>query len=221
MSAYRTRVVIVDDHAIFRAGVRAELAEACEIVGEAGDVADALRVIDRTEPDVVLLDVHIPGGGGVAVLENLGGVRRRPSVLALSVSDAVEDVVGVVRAGALGYVTKTIAGPDLIDAIERTRDGDPVFGPRLAAYVLKAFSADEPTDDGLDRLTPREREVLLHLARGYAYKQIAVRLDISPRTVESHVGAVLRKLQLSSRYEISHWAASRGILDDPEPEPAA
>lgn len=221
MSAYRTRVVIVDDHAIFRAGVRAELAEACEIVGEAGDVADALRVIDRTEPDVVLLDVHIPGGGAVAVLESLGGVRRRPSVLALSVSDAVEDVVGVVRAGALGYVTKTIAGPELIEAIERTRGGDPVFGPRLAAYVLKAFSTEEPTDDGLDRLTAREHEVLLHLARGYAYKQIAMRLEISPRTVESHVGAVLRKLQLSSRYEISHWAARRGILDDAEPEPAA
>lgn len=217
MSAYRTRVVIVDDHAIFRAGVRAELAEACEIVGEAGDVGDALNVIDRSEPDVVLLDVHIPGGGAVAVLESLGGVRRRPAVLALSVSDAVDDVVGVVRAGALGYVTKTIAGPELVAAIERTRNGDPVFGPRLAAYVLKAFSADEPAEDDLDRLTPREYEVLLHLARGYAYKQIAARLEISPRTVESHVGAVLRKLQLSSRYEISHWAARQGILDDTEP----
>lgn len=216
MSAYRTRVVIVDDHAIFRAGVRAELSEACEIVGEAGDVANALTVIRYTEPDVVLLDVHLPGGGAVAVLTGLTDVPRRPSVLALSVSDAAEDVVGVIRVGALGYVTKTIAGPDLVAAIECTRDGDPVFGPRLAAYVLRAFSADEPADD-LDRLTPREREVLLHLARGYAYKQIAARLEISPRTVESHVGAVLRKLQLSSRHEVSHWAARRGILDDAEP----
>lgn len=213
MSAYRTRVVIVDDHAIFRAGVRAELAEACEIVGEAADVADALTVIRHAEPDVVLLDVHLPGGGAVAVLAGLGDAARRPSVLALSVSDAAEDVVSVIRAGALGYVTKTIAGPDLVAAIEQTRDGDPVFGPRLAAYVLREFSADQPADDHLDRLTPREHEVLLHLARGYAYKQIAVRLEISPRTVESHVGAVLRKLQLSSRHELSHWAARRGILD--------
>lgn len=217
MSAYRTRVVIVDDHAIFRAGVRAELAEACEIVGEAADVAEALTVVRYAEPDVVLLDVHLPGGGAVAVLEGLRDAPRRPSVLALSVSDAAEDVVGVIRAGALGYVTKTIAGPDLVAAIERTRDGDPVFGPRLAAYVLREFSADEPADDDLDRLTPREREVLLHLARGYAYKQIAVRLEISPRTVESHVGAVLRKLQLSSRHEVSHWAARRGILDEADP----
>lgn len=220
MSAYRTRVVIVDDHAIFRAGVRAELAEACEIVGEAGDVSEALLVVGRTEPDVVLLDVHLPGGGAVAVLDGLAAhARRRTSVLALSVSDAAEDVIAVIRAGALGYVTKTIAGPELVDAIERTRDGEPVFGPRLAAYVLRAFSADEQTaaEDDLDRLTPREREVLMHLARGYAYKQIAVRLEISPRTVESHVGAVLRKLQLSSRYEISHWAARRGILDEADP----
>lgn len=219
MSAYRTRVVIVDDHAIFRAGVRAELAEACEIVGEAADVEETLAVVRRTEPDVVLLDVHLPGGGAVAVLEGLDGTARRcPSVLALSVSDAAEDVVAVIRAGALGYVTKTIAGPDLVEAIERTRDGDPVFGPRLATFVLQAFSAgaDEPPDD-LDALTPREREVLMHLARGYSYKQIALRLEISPRTVESHVRAVLRKLQLSSRNEVSHWAARRGILDEADP----
>lgn len=214
MSAYRTRVVIVDDHAIFRAGVRAELAEACEIVGEAGDVEEALAVVRRTEPDVVLLDVHLPGGGAAAVLDGLAGDGKRPSVLALSVSDAAEDVVAVIRAGALGYVTKTIAGPDLVAAIERTRDGDPVFGPRLAAFVLQAFSTDAAAaEDDLDRLTPREREVLLHLTRGYAYKQIALRLEISPRTVESHVGAVLRKLQLSSRHEVSHWAARRGMLD--------
>lgn len=213
MSAYRTRVVIVDDHAIFRAGVRAELAAACEIVGEAEDVAEALTVVARTEPDVILLDVHLPGGGAVAVLDELPDGPRRPRVLALSVSDSADDVVGVIRAGALGYVTKTIAGPELVNAIERTREGEPVFGPRLAAYVLRAFTAEEPNENDLDRLTPREREVLMHLARGYAYKQIAARLEISPRTVESHVGAVLRKLQLSSRYEISHWAARNGILD--------
>lgn len=219
MSAYRTRVVIVDDHAIFRAGVRAELAEACEIVGEAGDVAEALAVVQRVEPDVVLLDVHLPGGGAVAVLEGLPETPgRRPSILALSVSDAAEDVVGVIRAGALGYVTKTIAGPDLVAAIERTRDGDPVFGPRLATFVLQAFGTGKDTaEDDLDRLTPREREVLLHLARGYTYKQIAARLEISPRTVESHVGAVLRKLQLSSRHEVSHWAARRGMLGGADP----
>ncbi|WP_040600253.1 response regulator [Patulibacter medicamentivorans] len=215
MSAYRARVVIVDDHAIFRAGVRAELAAACEVVGEAGDVGEALAVIRRTEPDVVLLDVHLPGGGGVAVLEGLPGLDRRPSVLALSVSDAAEDVVAVIRAGALGYVTKTIVGDALVAAIDRTREGEPVFGPRLAGFVLQAFSGagDAEQEDDLDRLTPREREVLLHLARGYAYKAIALRMEISPRTVESHVGAVLRKLQLTSRHEVSHWAARRGMLD--------
>jgi DNA-binding NarL/FixJ family response regulator len=214
------RVVVVDDHQLFRAGVRAELANHCEIVGEAATPAEAIAVIGETHPDIVLLDVHLPEGGGLAVLHALATTPDPPRVLALSVSDAAEDVVPMIRAGALGYVTKTIDTLALVEAVQQVAAGDAYFSPRLAAFVLQAFSAPEPpaeaaaaaAEDPLRTLTPREREVLHHLARGYAYKRIALRLGISARTVESHVGAVLRKLQLSSRHEISHWVASRGLI---------
>jgi DNA-binding NarL/FixJ family response regulator len=220
----RLRVVVVDDHHLFRAGVRAELADHCDVVGEAADPAQALAVIAARAPDVVLLDVHLPDGGGVAVLEGLPALAWDgpiPAVLALSVSDAADDVVPVIRAGALGYVTKTIDTAELVAAIERVAAGDAYFSPRLAAFVLQAFSHPEPpqtSEPGLDALTAREREVLHHLARGYSYKQIGARLGISARTVESHVGGVLRKLQLTSRHEVTHWAAARGLIapDDPD-----
>ena len=186
-------------------------------MGEAATPAEAAAVIASAQPAVVLLDVHLPGGGGVAVLDALAGVPRPPAVLALSVSDAAQDVVPMIRAGALGYVTKTIDTDELIAAIRRVAAGDAYFSPRLAAFVLQAFSAEEPAageDDALQSLTPREREVLHHLARGYAYKRIAQRLGIGTRTVESHVRSVLRKLQLSSRHEVSHWAATRGLIED-------
>jgi DNA-binding NarL/FixJ family response regulator len=221
----RRRIVVVDDHHLFRAGVRTELAAHCDVVGEAADPAQALVVIATTRPDVVLLDVHLPDGGGVSVLEGLAGVcgdDDPPAVLALSVSDAAADVVPMIRAGALGYVTKTIDTEELVAAIERVAAQDAYFSPRLAAFVLQAFSTPvqaEAPEPGLESLTAREREVLHHLARGYAYKQIGVRLGISARTVESHVGAVLRKLQLSSRHEVAHWAAARGLIDHSEPEP--
>ena len=217
MTAPRLRVVVVDDHQLFRSGVKAELSADCEVVGEAGAPAEAIAVIAATAPDVVLLDVHIPDGGGVAVLRALQGTDQPPAVLALSVSDAAEDVVPMIRAGALGYVTKTIGAAELVAAIARVAAGDAYFSPRLAAFVLQEFSAPEPAreqDPSLETLTPREREVLHHLARGYSYKRIGARLDISARTVESHVGAVLRKLQLTSRHEVAHWAASRGLIDD-------
>lgn len=207
------RVVLVEDHALFRAGVRAELAAHHDVVGEASTPAEAIAVIASTKPDVVLLDVHLPEGGGVAVLEALGG-DGGPKVLALSVSDAAEDVVPMIRAGALGYVTKTIDTAELLSAIDTVAAGEACFSPRLAAFVLQAFSAPVQPPSELEALTPREREVLHHLARGYSYKRIALRLGISVRTVESHVGAVLRKLQLSSRNEVSHWAASRGLVTD-------
>ena len=216
MSARRLRVVVVDDHHLFRAGVKVELLEHCDVVGEAADPAEAMATISETSPDVVLLDVHIPDGGGVAVLGVLQQRASPPAVLALSVSDAAEDVVPMIRAGALGYVTKTISTGDLLAAIERVAARDAYFSPRLAAYVLQEFSTPEPPsgpDVSLGALTPREREVLHHLARGYSYKQIAARLNISARTVESHVGAVLRKLQLNSRHEVAHWAASRGLIN--------
>jgi DNA-binding NarL/FixJ family response regulator len=218
-SAPRLRIVVVDDHHLFRAGVRAELADHHEVVGEAATPAEALAEIASTRPDVVLLDVHLPGGGGLAVLEALGRVQDAPHVLALSVSDAAEDVVPMIRAGALGYVTKTIDTAELLRAIATVAAGEASFSPRLAAFVLQAFTAPPPAakvPDELETLTPREREVLHHLARGYAYKRIALRLGISARTVESHVGAVLRKLQLSSRHEVSHWVASRGLVEDGE-----
>ncbi|HEY1522226.1 MAG TPA: response regulator transcription factor [Solirubrobacteraceae bacterium] len=211
--AKRPRLVVVDDHQLFRAGVRAELDDRCEVVGEAADATEAVEVIAASAPDVVLLDVHLPNGGGIAVLKALASRKDAPRVLALSVSDAAEDVVPVIRAGAMGYVTKTIDTDELLEAIARVSAGDAYFSPRLAAFVLQEFAApDEPCDLALNSLTPREREVLHHLARGYPYKQIAARLGISARTVESHVGAVLRKLQLSSRHEVTHWAASRGLI---------
>jgi DNA-binding NarL/FixJ family response regulator len=206
------RVVLVDDHALFRAGVRAELAGRLDVVGEAGGVAEALEVIAREEPDVVLLDVHMPEGGGLAVLRGAPG----PRYLALSVSDAAEDVIALIRAGARGYVTKSITGQELADAVRRVHEGDAVFSPRLAGFVLDAFAGAAPVPaapDDLDVLTPREREVLQLIARGYMYKEIALRLGISVKTVEAHVGAVLRKLQLSSRHELSRWAAERDLLD--------
>ena len=215
----RPRVVVVDDHHLFRAGVRAELAGHCDIVGEAATPAEAVAILTETMPDVVLLDVHLPEGGGLAVLGALRDRTGAPRVLALSVSDAAEDVVPMIRAGALGYVTKTIETDELAAAIRQVAAGDAYFSPRLAAFVLQAFSAPAAADDDeLSALTPREREVLHHLARGYAYKRIAVRLGISARTVETHVGAVLRKLQLNSRHEVSHWAASRGLIG-PDDEP--
>ncbi len=216
----RLRLVVVDDHHLFRAGVRAELSAHHDVVGDAATPTEALAVIVDTRPDVVLLDVHLPDGGGVAVLQALTSLGVRPPVLALSVSDAAEDVVPMIRAGALGYVTKTIDTADLLRAIATVAAGEASFSPRLAAFVLEAFSAPTPSaeePDELAALTPREREVLHHLARGYAYKRIAARLGISVRTVESHVSAVLRKLQLSSRHEVSHWVASRGLgEEDPE-----
>jgi DNA-binding NarL/FixJ family response regulator len=210
-------VLLVDDHAMFRAGVRAELVrvapEAVRVVGDVGTVAEAVTAIGKLDPDVVLLDVHMPDGGGKAVLDRMG--ESRTKVLALSVSDAAEDVIGVIRAGARGYVTKTISGADLADAIRRVAEGDAVFSPRLAGFVLDAFTnrLDIPINDPeLDQLTAREREVLRLLARGYAYKEIASRLFISIKTVETHVSSVLRKLQLSNRHELSRWANDRRLV---------
>jgi DNA-binding NarL/FixJ family response regulator len=207
-----TRVVLVDDHQMFRSGVKAELGDSVEIVGEAGDVDEAVDVIKKTTPDVVLLDVHLPGGGGVEVLRRVLSSDIR--FLALSVSDAAEDVIGVVRGGARGYVTKTISGQELTNAIGRVAEGDAVFSPRLAGFVLDAFAAgDVPAiDPELDQLTQREREVLRLIARGYAYKEIAKELFISVKTVETHVSSVLRKLQLSNRHELSRWAAARRLV---------
>ena len=209
-------IVIVDDHALFRSGVRSEVEGLVEVVGEAGSVEEAVRVIAATRPDVVLLDVHMPGGGGVEVIRGVGAVDPGQRFLALSVSDAAEDVIAVVRAGARGYVTKSISGEELTAAVERVRDGDAVFSPRLAGFVLDAFAGSVPAaevDPELDQLTIREREVLRMIARGYMYKEVAQKLDISPRTVEAHVSAVLRKLQLSNRHELSRWAVERRLLD--------
>lgn len=215
----RLRVFLVDDHAMFRAGVRAELGSHVEVVGEASTVGDAVRQIVTFTPDVVLLDVHMPDGGGRAVLEavrqQLGPAGAKVRFLALSVSDAAEDVIGLIRAGARGYVTKSISSQELTEAIKRVADGDAVFSPRLAGFVLDAFAArpDVPVaDPELDQLTNREREVLRLLARGYAYKEIARELYISIKTVETHVSNVLRKLQMSNRYELSRWAADRRLI---------
>jgi DNA-binding NarL/FixJ family response regulator len=210
------RVVLVDDHAMFRSGVRGELAGVpgeVVVVGEAGDVDEAVRVIDAERPDVVLLDVHLPGGGGVSVVKRSQSAGTR--YLALSVSDAAEDVIGTIRGGARGYVTKTITGPELVDAIRRVSDGDAVFSPRLAGFVLDAFAGSievAAVDEDLDRLTEREREVMRLIARGYAYKEVAKELFISIKTVETHMSSVLRKLQLSSRHELTRWASDRHLL---------
>ena len=207
------RVLIVDDHQLFRAGVRAELEALLEVVGEAGGVGEAVDAIAATHPDVVLLDVHMPDGGGVEVIRRTSErTERPPCFLALSVSDAAEDVIAVIRAGARGYVTKNISGVELADAVRRVNDGDAFFSPRLAGFVLDAFAGPAPQPESeLDDLTPREREVLQHIARGYMYKEIGLRLDISPKTVEAHVSSVLRKLQLSSRHELTRWATERGL----------
>lgn len=215
------RVVLVEDHALFRAGVRAELTELCrhdvgmprvEIVAEAADVDRAIDVIATTRPDVVLLDVHLPGGGGHVVVQRVG--TGGPLFLALSVSDAAEDVISVVRAGARGYVTKTIDAEALLDAIVRVHEGDAVFSPRLAGFVLDAFSGELPAqvDPDLDQLSAREQEVLRLIARGYTYREIATRLHLSVKTIESHVSAVLRKLQLSNRHQLSAWATQRRLV---------
>jgi DNA-binding NarL/FixJ family response regulator len=211
------RVVLVDDHALFRAGVRSELqafADRVEVVGEAADVEQAVRVIRATNPDVVLLDVHMPGGGGRQVLATVREDAAAPRFLAVSVSDSAEDVIAVVRAGARGYVTKTIGAAELADAIERVEDGDAVFSPRLAGFVLDAFSGEvpAPTDPELDLLTVREQEVMRLIARGYAYKEIASRLHLSVKTIETHVSAVLRKLQLSNRHQLTAWANERRLI---------
>ncbi|MEO3862188.1 response regulator transcription factor [Acrocarpospora sp. B8E8] len=208
------RVLIVDDHRLFRSGVRAELGPSIQVVGEAEDVETAVRTIAELEPDVVLLDVHMPGGGGQEVLRRVLGAGSQVRFLALSVSDAAEDVIGVIRGGARGYVTKTINGTELTDAINRVAEGDAVFSPRLAGFVLDAFASTEapPIDPELDSLTTREREVLRLIARGYAYKEIAKELFISVKTVETHVSSVLRKLQLSNRHELSRWATARRLV---------
>ena len=215
----RPRVVIVDDHGLFRAGVRSELGDQVEVVGEADDVQPAIAVIGAHLPDVVLLDVHLPGGGGQLVVSALKAEHPQVRFLALSASDAPEDVIAVIRAGARGYVTKTISGTDLADAVRRVAAGDAVFSPRLAGFVLDAFASLPPADQAapsfdpeLDQLTAREREVLRLIARGYTYKEIARELTISIRTVETHVSSVLRKLQLSTRHQLTRWAAERRLI---------
>jgi DNA-binding NarL/FixJ family response regulator len=209
----KRRVVLVDDHDLFLAGVRAELGDAVEVVGQAGSVADAVPLIKELDPEVVLLDVHLPDGSGDAIINAVAAERPGVRFLALSVSDAAEDVIAVIRAGARGYVTKTISGSELAAAIERVATGDAVFSPRLAGFVLAAFRpGDQVTDAELDELTPREREVLQLIARGYMYKEIAARLHLSVKTVESHVSNVLRKLQLSTRHELARWATQHRLV---------
>ena len=211
----RVRVVLVDDHRLIRSGVRTELGDAVDVVGEAGEVDEAIRVISAEKPDVVLLDVHMPGGGGAEVIRGVHAELPAVRFLALSVSDAAEDVIGVVRAGARGYVTKAIDGPALTDAIVRVASGDAVFGPRLAGFVLDAFAGEDTApvaDEDLDSLTPREREVLRLIARGYTYREAAQELVLSERTIETHVSSVLRKLQLSNRRELARWASARRLV---------
>lgn len=209
-----TTVYLVDDHRLFLAGVRSEIEGSVDIVGSASDVDDAIEGIRETAPEVVLVDVHMPGGGGLTVIENVAETNPDVRFLALSVSDAAEDVIAMIRAGARGYVTKSITPEELIEAIGRVQAGDAVFSPRLAGFVLDAFAdtMSAPIDPELDQLTPREKEVLRQIARGYSYKQVARRLSISVKTVETHVSAVLRKLQLSNRHELARWATHRRIV---------
>lgn len=218
MTSSQPRVFLVDDHELIRSGIRTELADAVAIIGEADEVGAAIEMILERSPQVVLLDVHMPGGGGLAVLRAVHSVNAEIRFLALSVSDAAEDVIAIVRAGARGYVTKNILGTDLIDAIYRVAAGDVVFSPRLAGFVLDAFTHDDqgPTelmalDAELEQVTPRERQVLRLIARGYTYKDIASELSISTKTVESHVSSVLRKLQLSNRHQLTNWASQRHL----------
>lgn len=215
------KVFIVDDHPLVRSGVRTELGDAVQVVGEAGDVEEAVRALTATadgDVDVVLLDVHMPGGGGVEILRRLTPTKPSLRFLALSVSDAPEDVIAVIRAGARGYITKSATGAELAEAVNRIAAGDAAFSPRLAGFVLDAFAAgssDAPaatSDPELDQLTPREREVLQLIARGYAYKEVGRRLNVSVKTVETHVSSVLRKLQLSSRHELARWATDRRLI---------
>jgi DNA-binding NarL/FixJ family response regulator len=209
------RVVVVDDHAMFRTGVKAEIGRSLRVVGEAADVDSAVAVVLESQPDVVLLDVHLPGGGGVEVLRRVHERQPDQRFLALSVSDAAEDVIGVIRGGARGYVTKSISGPELVDAVRRVAEGDAVFSPRLAGFVLDAFSGAidvASVDSDLDRLSQREREVMRLIARGYAYKEVARELFISIKTVETHVSSVLRKLQLSNRHQLTRWATDRRLV---------
>jgi DNA-binding NarL/FixJ family response regulator len=211
----RHTVVLVDDHAMFRSGVRAELGDAVEVLAEAADVDEAVAAVLAHRPEVVLLDVHLPGGGGADVIRRTAGKAADTRFLALSVSDAAEDVIGTIRAGARGYVTKTITGAELVAAIDRVAAGDAVFSPRLAGFVLDAFAGTievAAIDEDLDRLTEREREVMRLIARGYSYKEVAGELFISIKTVETHMGSVLRKLQLSSRHELTRWASERRLL---------
>jgi DNA-binding NarL/FixJ family response regulator len=210
----RIRVLVVDDHALFRAGVRTEIGDSVDIVRDVGTVNEAIDAIRALRPDVVLLDVHLPDGGGVEILEALGDALPATKCLALSVSDAAEDVIAIIRAGARGYVTKTIMHDELLDAIRRVHAGDAVFSPRLAGFVLDAFASTKPvtTDPDLDRLTQREQEVLRLIARGYTYKEVAARVHLSVKTVETHVSSVLRKLQLSNRHQLTAWATDRRLL---------
>lgn len=221
-AAQPIRLVLVDDHEIVRTGVKAEVSQAytpsgkkITVVAQADDVEGAIDVISATKPDVVLLDVHLPGGNGTAVIEGVKKAGIETRFLALSVSDSRDDVIAVIRAGARGYVTKAIAAEELISAIDRVSDGEAVFSPRLAGFVLDAFAGEIPVsqiDPDLDLLTKREQQVMRLLARGYTYKQLAERLEISAKTVETHASSVLRKLQLSNRHELTHWAVRRHLI---------
>ena len=213
-SSDKIRVFVVDDHDIFRAGIRSELPDSIEIIGDASEVDAAIEMILERNPDLVLVDVHMPGGGGRAVIEGVHESDPEMKFLALSASDAAQDVVATVRAGARGYVTKTISPHELADAIGRVNEGDAVFSPKLAGFVLDAFASIDvkDIDPELDQLTKREREVLQHIARGYTYKEIGEQLFISPKTVENHVSSVLRKLQLSNRHELTRWAHDRKLI---------
>jgi DNA-binding NarL/FixJ family response regulator len=208
------RIFLVDDHRLFLSGVRSELGDAFDVVGEAGTVAVARAGIAESRPDVVLLDVHLPDGSGDAVIRECAETTPDTKFLALSVSDAAEDVIAVIRAGARGYVTKTIGPAELIAAIRGVHGGDAVFSPRLAGFVLDAFAGEPPPaiDPEVDQLTPREREVLRYIARGYTYKETAAELHLSVKTVETHVSSVLRKLQLSNRRELTQWATDRRLV---------